>query len=361
LTQPSIRSGAAPAVALTTRRKIVFACVAFFIVAISGLGALLALDIYLRHRVKGFGVNAWGYRGPAAGDKRPGETRIGTLGGSTVFGFGVDWTEAWPYYLERHINTGRPGQVPATVVNLGVPRDSATTFAATIDDYAYLKSDLVILCEGYNDLEPPVSPKPGDPRPTHYLTWRHQSPIFRWTGYLPILPLVLNEKAMSLMHGGELNAAYESRDIVFRPGLATRVTAGALKATADLEMALERRFGRLTDGGPGVSTASDSTCGRWTQYCGAMQAAVRQARQRGQAVIVVSQPYLSDLHVDQQRALAASLQREFGDDSRVRYVNLGRLLDLRDRQLAYDGLHLTAAGNQRLAAALAPAVLEMIR
>ena len=361
MTQASSPPAAAPGVVLTTRRKIVFACVAFLIVVIALLGGLLALDIYLRHRARSFGLNAWGYRGPAAGHKKPGETRIGTLGGSTVFGFGVAWTEAWPYYLERQINAGRPRHLPATVVNLGVPRDSAATFADTIDDYAYLKSDLVILCEGYNDLEPRSSLKPGNPALTNYLAWRHQSPIFRWTGYLPILPLVLNEKAMSLMHGGDLNAAYESREIVFRPGLAARVTAGALKATADIEVALERRFGRLTDGGSAVSTAYDSTCGRWTQYCGAMQAAVRQARQRGQAVIIVTQPYLSDLHVDQQRALAASLQREFGGDSRVRYVNLGRLLDLRDPQVAYDGLHLTATGNQRLAAALAPAVLEMIR
>jgi len=196
---------------------------------------------------------------------------------------------------------------------------------------------------------------------TNYLTWRHQSPIFRWTGYLPILPLVLNEKAMSLMHGGDLNAAYESREIVFRPGLATRMTAGALKATADLEQALERRFGRLTDSAASASTAYDATSGRWAQYCGAVQAAVRKARQHSQTVIVVTQPYLSDLHVDQQRALALSLEREFGGDSRVRYVNLGRTVNLRDPQLAYDGLHLTAAGNQQLAAALAPAVLEMTR
>jgi hypothetical protein len=361
LKQASTASAAAPTVVLTTRRKIVYASVAFFMVAIAVLSGLLLVDIYLRHRVKSFGLNAWGYRGPAMGRKKPGEARIGTLGGSTVFGYGVAWTEAWPYDLERQINAGRPRPAPATVVNLGVPRDSATTFVDTIDDYGYLKCDLVILCEGYNDLEPPSTVKSGNPGLTNYLTWRHQSPIFRWTGYLPILPLVLNEKAMSLMHGGDLNAAYESREIVFRPGLATRVTADALKATADLELALERRFGRLTDGGSRVSTASDATCGRWTQYCGAMQAAVRQARQRGQAVIVVTQPYLSDLHVDQQRALAASLEREFGGDSHVRYVNLGRLVDLHDPQLAYDGLHLTAAGNQRLAAALVPAVLDMIQ
>jgi lysophospholipase L1-like esterase len=361
LNQASSASAAAPTVVLTTRRKVVYASVAFLMVAIAVLSGLLLADIYLRHRVKSFGLNAWGYRGPAAGAKKPGEKRIGTLGGSTVFGYGVAWTEAWPYYLERQINAGRPQHVAATVINLGVPRDSATTFVDTIGDYAYLKSDLVILCEGYNDLEPPSPVKAGNPGLTNYLTWRHQSPIFRWTGYLPILPLVLNEKAMSLMHGGDLNAAYESREIVFRPGLATRVTAGALKATADLEVALEQRFGRLTDGGLSVSRPYDASCGPWTQYCGAMQAAVRQARQRGQAVIVVTQPYLSDLHVDQQRALAASLEREFGGDSRVRYVNLGRLVDLRDRQLAYDGLHLTPAGNQRLAAALVPAVLDMIQ
>jgi len=297
--------------------------------------------------------------GPAAKSKRAGETRIGALGGSTVFGYGVAWTEAWPHYLEQQVNAGRARTAPATVVNLGVPRDSATTFATPIDDYAYLKCDLVILCEGYNDLEPAAAAKSGDRGVTNYLTWRHQSPIFRWTGYLPILPLVLNEKAMSLMHGGDLNAAYESREILFRPGLATRMTAGALKATADLEIALERRFGRLTDSAASASTAYDATSGRWAQYCGAMQAAIRRARERGQTVIVVTQPYLSDLHVDQQRALALSLEREFGGDSRVRYVNLGRAVDLHDPQLAYDGLHLTAAGNQKLAAALAPAVLEM--
>jgi lysophospholipase L1-like esterase len=359
--QPASAIVAAPKVVLTRRRKIVFACGTFLVVGIAMLGGLLALDIYLRQRATGLGLNAWGYRGPAATAKKAGETRIGTLGGSTVFGYGVDWTEAWPYYLERQINAGPPRTAPTTVVNLGVPRDSASTFAATIDDYAYLKCDLLILFEGYNDLEPRSAAKPGNQGVKNYLTWRHQSPIFRWTGYLPILPLILNEKAMSMMHGGDLNAAYESREIVFRPGLATRVTAGALKATADLEAALERRFGRVSDGGASVGASYDSTCGRWTEYCGAIQAAVRQARQRGQSVLVVTQPYLSDLHIDQQRALAASLEREFHGDSRVRYVNLGRLVDLHDQQLAYDGLHLTATGNQRVATALTPAVLEMIQ
>jgi lysophospholipase L1-like esterase len=347
---------------LSRRRKIVFAIVAFVTVTIALLVCLLVLDIYLHRRVEGVaGVNVWGYRGAVVGRKKPGEARIVTLGGSTVFGFGLPWTEAWPYYLERQINAARPGQVPARVVNLGVPRDSAGTFVATIDDYDYLKSDVVVLYEGYNDLEPPVTNNGTNRELPTYLAWRHQSPIFRWTGYFPILPLVFREKAMMLLHGGDLNAAYGSGEIVFTPGLATRVTAGALKATADIEVALEQRFGRLTASEPGFSTAYDATCGRWSQYCGATADAIRRARQRGQRVLVVTQPYLSDLHVDQQRALAASLQRQFGGDSQVRYVNLGPLVDLHDARLAYDGLHLTASGNERIAAALGPAVIEMLR
>jgi len=75
----------------------------------------------------------------------------------------------------------------------------------------------------------------------------------------------------------------------------------------------------------------------------------------------VTQPYLSDLHVDQQEALATSLQRQFSSESRVRYLNLGRLIDLTDPLMAYDRMHLSAQGNQKIAATLAFAVLEMIK
>jgi len=58
-----------------------------------------------------------------------------------------------------------------------------------------LKCDLVIFYEGYNDLET----TPADD--TSQGAWRTTdlaSSIadLRWTGYFPILPLVLSEKAM---------------------------------------------------------------------------------------------------------------------------------------------------------------------
>ena len=356
-----------PPIVLSRRRRAVFVVVACVAVMFVCLAALLAFDIYLHQRVEGIaGLNVWGYRGPSVGRKKPGELRVVALGGSTVFGYGLPWNESWPHAVERQLNTIRPRDVPVTVINLGAPRDSVGTFVTTMNDYGYLKYDVVILYEGYNDLElPDASDAANGASPTaatlgHYVAWRHQSPVFRWTGYLPIFPLVLTEKAMSLMNGGDLNAAYASREIVFRPGLATRVTAGAMKATADIALGLEHRFGRLTPGGPAEGTAYETSCGRWSQYCGAIDAAVHLARQRGQRVIVVTQPYLSDLHVEQQQALAANLQREFGSDSQVRYVNLGTLVDLHDATMAYDGLHLTAGGNEKIAAALAPVVLETL-
>jgi hypothetical protein len=51
----------------------------------------------------------------------------------------------------------------------------------------------------------------------------------------------------------------------------------------------------------------------------------------------------------------------FGSDRRVRYDNLGRLINLRDQSIAYDGLHLVAAGNSRIADELTAVVLDLMR
>jgi lysophospholipase L1-like esterase len=351
----------APPPVIPRRRRVLYQAVTALTISLLLISVLLAGDIYLHHRVQGLaGLNVWGYRGPTLGPKKSGETRVVAVGGSTVFGYGVAWMDAWPYLLERQVNEGRPSDAAATVINLGIPAESAGTFVATLDDYQYLRYDVVLLYEGYNDLGVPPQKNMTNPAVPQYLAWRHRSPIFRWTGYFPIFPLVLNEKAMSLMHGGDLNAAYDSNQVVFRPSLATRLTAGTMKAAADIGVALENKLGRLT---PEASPrrAYDSSCEVWSSYCGAMEAAVNRARQRHARVIVITQPYISDRHIEQQRALAAALRRGFADDPNVRYVNLGSLVDLHDPRLEYDGMHLTKAGNERVAAAIAPVLLEMMK
>src|SRR5690349_12048018 len=131
---------------MTRSRTVAFACATLVLACVGAVAVLLALDVYARHRASDFGLNAWGYRGPAVARKQAGELRIAALGGSTVFGYGLPWTEAWPHYLEQQLAAARRDRA-ITVVNLGVPRDSARTFFATLDDYAYLGPDVVIFYE----------------------------------------------------------------------------------------------------------------------------------------------------------------------------------------------------------------------
>jgi hypothetical protein len=345
---------------LSRRKQIAFAMLTFLLVLVVSAAGVLAFDVYLHHRVQyTAGVNVWGYRGDPVGKKQSGETRIVVLGGSTAFGYGLPWNEAWPHYLEQKINARRMEQTPVKVINLGIPGDSARTFVTTLKDYEYLAYDIACLYEGYNDLgQGGEFRNPTNPGVMHYLEWRYQSPIFRWTGYFPIFPLVLNEKAMAIRYGGNLNAAYGTGKVLFRPNLATRTTAAALETASALGVKMEKTFAHAK---PVLSEATDGGCGRWAQYCGAVADAVQQTIARGKRAVVITQPYLADIHVEQQAAMSTMLARRFGGDPRVRYVNLGRLLNIHDTSVVYDGIHLVARGNEMVADALTPVMLDIIK
>jgi len=170
---------------------------------------------------------------------------------------------------------------------------------------------------------------------------------------------VLREKAMSLRAGGDLDGAYRGR-VTFNPGLGVRTTAAAMQRAADVADAVGRTLGRLradvaADAANGVDTVD------WLPYTTAVIDGVRAARAHGAAVLVVAQPYASDAHVAQQRALAAAVNQSFHGDSHVGYVNLGSMLNIRDRQVAYDGLHLTAAANAFVAETLSEPVLRLLQ
>jgi lysophospholipase L1-like esterase len=82
---------------------------------------------------------------------------------------------------------------------------------------------------------------------------------------------------------------------------------------------------------------------------------------KGKRVLIVTEPYISDDHVEQQFELERLLRSRFAAESRLGYVNLGDTVDLRDPSLCWDGMHLTAEGNRRIAAALMKPSLEMLQ
>jgi hypothetical protein len=333
----------------------------FTLVALTGsfallLAAMFGADLYAHRRVeRSAGLNRHGYRGPVAGRKQPGEIRVVMLGGSTVFGFDLEVEDTLPAQLERAVADVEPR---VRIVNLGFNGEGAVTFVPTLRSYDYLDYDIVCLYEGYNDLLGDSSPNLSQKR--------HASPLFRAVGYFPILPLVLQEKATFLRHGG--GGAAQTRPgettVAFRPGLANRTSATALEATSAFAEALSVQLGRVIDPVEAAPHAGAGCGTPWSYYCGAVGAAVRFALDRGKSVLVVGQPRLAygqaERHASQQHALAAMLAREFGSNPRVRYVDLGDAVDLSDQSVAFDGLHLDRDANALVAGRLVEPVREIV-
>ena len=168
----------------------------------------------------------------------------------------------------------------------------------------------------------------------------------------------MREKAQAMMNGGALPAP--PGEVRFEAGLATRAAAGALTAAADLTSGLTSSFGVLSPVPP--NPAVDDECiPAWRRYCGSVRDAVSWALARGKRVIFVTQPYVSDEHIEQQANVAAMLKARFGGDERFAHVNLGRAIDMRDRAIVYDGLHLVAGGNDTIAANLVAPIMAASR
>jgi hypothetical protein len=245
-----------------------------------------------------------------------------------------------------------------TVVNLGYNNEGAYSFKATLDDYAWLRYDLALLYEGYNDLS--------YWRPNTQV-FRHDSPMFRFTGYMPIFPIIFKEKAAAMLNGGDPGALYRrDQKTTFHASLAAKTGATLLTATAEVAQSLETQLGRVkSEPTPHVDSGSQSGCGQWSAYCNSIEIAIESARRHRARVIVATQPYLRSgketerAHREQQAALRGFLARRFGTAPDVKYVDLGDAVDLEDPHLSFDHMHLRTEGNARVADAFVPPVIEM--
>jgi hypothetical protein len=337
---------------VTRRKKLLFAAAAIVLATSIATLALLVVDIYLHGRYeRSAGYNVWGYRGPSLDDKESNEIRVAVLGGSTAFGYGVSWEESIPALLERDLHA--PG-APVSVANLGYNNEGAYSLKFTLEDYLWLDYDLAILYDGYND----VTYNAPD---MNRQVFRRDSPVFRWTGYLPIFPIIFKEKAASLLTGGEISAAYNSQQqTVFRPGLAARGAAGVLGAAVNVGDILQSQLNAVAmpeHKDASIQQAAD--CARpWVIYCESVGSAIAFARANNVDVLVVGQPDLHARHDDQQRNLERMIAGRFGQDSRVRYVSMRGTVNLSDASYSFDGMHLTAQGNRAVATHIAEAVKQ---
>lgn len=337
------------------RRRAMFAAVAILFSAVTAIGCIGVVDIWLHAKhARWMGYNVWGYRGRIAPPKRPGEYRIVMLGGSVAYGYSAPPTATIPVQLEDDLEAATHS-TRFSAVNLAYNSEGAYSFAFTLQDYAYLQYDLAILYEGYNDIRD---------EPPNTQVFRHQSPIFRMTGYLPIFPLIFREKAATMLAGGDVAALYRKQGkAVFRPPWTSRAGAQALMTAASVEAAIEKQLDRASPRVSHSDSAAGLGCLHVPHYCESIARAVDVARARGASVLVATQPYMAGeirpIHQQQQSEMAAMLSRRYAGDPRVAYVNLGEVIDLSDDHLSGDGMHPTAEGNARTATALVPAILKM--
>lgn len=298
---------------------------------------LLGLDVYARSRVeRSAGTNWRGYRGPVAGRKAPGEVRIAVLGGSTAFGYGVTADRAFSPYLERMLNErldGLRGQLSrkATVLNLAYNNESAVCFASTLDSYAYLQPDIVLMYSGIND--GPFFSYYRKPEQCH----REKSVVFKLAGYLPILPLVVQEKYFRLRYGS-VEEGYRQWSLRNRQRVKAKKPAALLKGE-ELKEAGYKRYEHY------ITSLIDSVLAR------------------GKAAMFVTQPFFEtgSYREWQQNRLRRTLERKYSQGGRFRYVSLGDLFGRRAvPEYTLDEMHLTPKGNEMAAQALVEPSLDLI-
>ena len=348
--------------ALTRRKKIVFALASIALSVVGALVLLLVADLIVHKRAeRSAGLNRYGYRGPVVGGKAAGELRVAMLGGSTVFGYGVGWDETIPVYLEARLEERL--NRPVRVVNLGFNNEGAYAFVPNLEDFEYLDYDVIVLYEGYNDLH-------GD-EGVNRSVYRRDSAVYRLTGYYPILPLYLDEKAKMLRYGSSnMDAAYVdarggTQTVVFKTGLAQRTSAAALDAVAAMTKALDGQLQDAATAPPPATKEQESQLGckhPYVTYCESIASAVRFGLSRGKAVVVGLQPLLrgekaQPMHERQHQMLGAMLARVFAGEPRVVAADLSQLLDLTDVEVTFDAMHLKPNANAAIAAALVEPVL----
>ena len=326
---------------MTRRRKIVFVMASVVMSFIGATAVLLALDLYVHAKFDDYaGTNIWGYRGSVVGTKQDGERRVAVVGGSTAFGYGVTPPEAFPAVLEELLNQDSDqvdGKI--SIVNLAYNNEGAHSFRFTLKDYEYLDYDAVLFYSGYNNLSD-----------LNMSVFRHNSPVFRLTGYLPLLPVVMQEKALSLRYGGDLEAAYLAEKTVFKPNLADRAAATALETATSISDSLERQLTERLPESVFIDLGEEApSCSYWRRYCGEMVEAVRYVLDRDKLALVVTQPYRSERHREQQTLLSAFLREQFKGAANLHFANLGPTLNVFDPEMAGDSLHLTPLGNRLLA------------
>lgn len=282
----------------------------------------VGMEMFASYRVRQTAWNIRGYRGRILGRKAPNEVRVFAIGGSTTYGYTVDRDETYPAQLETLLNERSGSTRPISVANLGHLSDSSVCYEPTYRNYRYLDADIVILYEGYNDVE-------GPSRRTERDCYQQGSLIFKWTGFFPIAPLFLREHWYKLRYGS-ITQGYE---IAREAQVVARAAAVAGQRPIPAYENYERNVLNF----------------------------VRSRLDEGKGVVFASQPYLGNpVHLDQQTRIRTALA-PFSANRRFRYRDFMDLFGGKwDAAWFNELMWLNPRGNKVLAEKFSEPVRELI-
>jgi hypothetical protein len=284
----------------------------------------VVLDQYAHRRTQSLaGVNSWGYRGPVMPEHAPDEIRIAVVGGDAAFGWGVAPGETSAAYLRLWVATSLPAGFSRTVtaVNLGALGLPARDHADRIRQFRYLAPDVICL---YFD--------PIDRLAAATLPPAH-SAVTALTGYVPMLPLILQEKG--------------DREIARGRWMVGRMLSVSGRSLG----AADRALARLWLGAPFPLDAD-----RGAALAEALDAALASA---AAVIIVLPMPFTSE-EAAGHAAARQLFERRAAAEPRMRVVDLAEQPRLADPELRLDATNYGAGGHSLVAQAIAPAVSEFV-
>lgn len=307
-----------------------------------------------RHLTFHYSNNSLGLRGDETGrTPAPGTQRVIVVGGSTVYGALDDQTDTLPVELEQILRERYGATVE--VLNAGVPgyeslREAAYTKADLLD----LQPDVVVVMDGLNDV---------------------------FYGSLEEWPSQIAEDQLRIIGDGRLPELSQTIDQTMFPHGLIEHQATMLARTARMEF-FPLVLHRSSPPAPRIANERVEDL-----HAAAVGRIVEYARSQGARTVAALQPLLvlgsKPLSDDEEEAVR---HEDYWDPegwpaiARVMYPRMdtttradveaagGRYIDLRhafDKETgtayAEDVAHYTGLGNQRLAEALAPTVMELLQ
>ena len=269
------------------------------------------------------GWNKEGYRGELRGKKKIDSKRIIALGGSTTFGYGTTNDKSWPYLLEENLKSNN---INIDVINLGGLSHGMWAIHKDIKHYNYLDYDYAIIFNGYNDINPETLAQ---------YSKRHNNPIFKKFGYLPTLDVYLYEK-LALLFYDDLAEFYaskrnkDSNDNIFFFNYKNKLKSDDNKKIQEkLKQKLE-----------------ENKKEPFEDYLNEYLKVINYLNKKKIQTIIIHQPNLDNEILDLQKIKVDKL---ILNHQNIKVLNFRELIDLQNKKLSSDGMHLTFKGNKIIA------------